>query len=208
MQARESNKASGMSTATLSSELRELYLDASAKIQQQFAATGDGCAALQQRTRLVEGICQRLWQQIISPEERGPSGFALVALGGFGREWLFPHSDVDVLFLHANSDAEPAYKDSIRRFSQELWDLRMKVSPTIRTLAECDRFDAANVEFTISLLDCRTSSVIENFHSSTRQNHSQAGDARGRSRWYRAWRKSRAPVTPSTATPSSTLNRT
>ena len=144
-----------MSTATLSSELRELYLDASAKIQQQFAATGDGCAALQQRTRLVEGICQRLWQQIISPEERGPSGFALVALGGFGREWLFPHSDVDILFLHANSDAEPAYKDSIRRFSQELWDLRMKVSPTIRTLAECDRFDATNVEFTISLLDCR-----------------------------------------------------
>ena len=144
-----------MSTATLSSELRELYLDASARIQQQFAATGDGRAALQQRTRLVEGICQRLWQQIISPEERGPSGFALVALGGFGREWLFPHSDVDILFLHANSDAEPAYKDSIRRFSQELWDLRMKVSPTIRTLAECDRFDATNVEFTISLLDCR-----------------------------------------------------
>jgi [protein-PII] uridylyltransferase len=144
-----------MSTATLSSELRELYLDASAKIQQQFAATGDGRTALQQRTRLVEGICQRLWQQIISPEERGPSGFALIALGGFGREWLFPHSDVDILFLHANSDAEPAYKDSIRRFSQELWDLRMKVSPTTRTLAECDRFDAANVEFTISLLDCR-----------------------------------------------------
>jgi [protein-PII] uridylyltransferase len=144
-----------MSTVTLSSELRELYLDASAKIQQQFAATGDGRTALQQRTRLVEGICQRLWQQIISPEEHGPSGFALVALGGFGREWLFPHSDVDLLFLHAHSDAEPAYKDSIRRFSQELWDLRMKVSPTTRTLAECDRFDATNVEFTISLLDCR-----------------------------------------------------
>ena len=31
----------------------------------------------------------------------------------------------------------------------------MKVSPTTRTLAECDRFDATNVEFTISLLDCR-----------------------------------------------------
>jgi [protein-PII] uridylyltransferase len=144
-----------MSTASLSSELRDLYTEESARIQQQFAATGDGRAALQQRTRLVESIVQKLWLQIISPEEHGPSGFALVALGGFGRGWLFPHSDVDILFLHANGDAEPTYKDSIRRFSQELWDLRMKVSPTTRTLTECDRFDPTNVEFTVSLLDCR-----------------------------------------------------
>lgn len=144
-----------MSTASLSSDLRGLYAEESARIQQQFAATGDGRAAVQQRTKLVEAVVQRLWQQIISAEEHGPSGFALVALGGFGRGWLFPHSDVDLLFLHANGDTEPAYKDSIRRFSQELWDLRMKVSPATRTLAECDRFDGANVEFTISLLDCR-----------------------------------------------------
>ena len=144
-----------MSTAVLSSELRDLYLEESDRIQQAFASTGDGRSALEQRTRLVESILQKLWHEIISPEEHGPSGFALVALGGFGRGWLFPHSDIDILFLHANSDAEPTYRDSIRRFSQELWDLRMKVSPTTRTLTECDRFDGANVEFTVSLLDSR-----------------------------------------------------
>ncbi len=144
-----------MTTAVLISELRDLYLEESTRIQQAFASTGDGRAAVQQRTRLVEGILQRLWQEVISPEEHGPSGFALVALGGFGRGWLFPHSDIDILFLHSSSEAEPTYRDSIRRFSQELWDLRMKVSPTTRTLAECDRFDPANVEFTVSLLDCR-----------------------------------------------------
>jgi [protein-PII] uridylyltransferase len=145
----------GMSTASLSSELRDLYTEESTRIQQRFASSGDGRAAVQQRTRLVEAIVLRLWKHVISQEESGPSGFALVALGGFGRGWLFPHSDIDLLFLHANSETEPAYKDSIRRFSQDLWDLRMKVSPTTRALAECDRFDAANVEFTISLLDCR-----------------------------------------------------
>ena len=144
-----------MPTASLSSDLRALYLEESRRIQQQFTATGDGRAALQQRTRLVETVVQRLWQEIISPEENGPTGFALIALGGFGRGWLFPHSDVDLLFLHANGETEPAFKDSIRRFSQEMWDLRMKVSPTTRAVAECDRFDSANVEFTISLLDSR-----------------------------------------------------
>jgi len=144
-----------MSTASLNGQLRDLYTEESTRIQQQFTATGDGRATVQQRTRLVENILRRLWLEIISPEEHGPTGFALVALGGFGRGWLFPHSDVDILFLHASADAEPAFKDSIRRFSQELWDLRMKVSPATRTLSECERFETANVEFTISLLDCR-----------------------------------------------------
>src|SRR5215831_18286812 len=109
-----------MTTASLSGELRDLYSEESARIQQQFALTGDGRLAVGERTRLVETIALRLWREIISSEESGPPGFALVALGGFGRGWLFPHSDVDILFLHANSDMEPAYKDSIRRFSQEL----------------------------------------------------------------------------------------
>src|SRR6266576_2685184 len=145
----------GMTTASLSRELRDLYTEETARIHQQFAATGDGRSAVQQRTRLVETITRRLWQEIVSSDEAGPRGFTLAALGGFGRSWLFPHSDVDLLFLHAGKESESAFQDHIRCFSQEMWDLRMKVSPTIRTLAECDRFDSSNVEFTISLLDCR-----------------------------------------------------
>ncbi|MGA3349409.1 MAG: HD domain-containing protein, partial [Candidatus Sulfotelmatobacter sp.] len=80
---------------------------------------------------------------------------ALVATGGFGRGWLFPYSDIDILFLHADRGSEETYKDATRRFSQELWDLKLKLSPASRTLSECDRFDANNTEFTISLLDCR-----------------------------------------------------
>ena len=34
-------------------------------------------------------------------------------------------------------------------------DLRLKLSPASRALAECDRYDPKNTEFTISLLDCR-----------------------------------------------------
>ena len=145
----------GMTTASLSGELRDLYTEESARIQQQFAVTGDGSLAIRERTRLLETIALRLWRETIAPDENGPPGFALVALGGFGRGWLFPHSDVDILFLHAGGDTESAFKDPIRRFSQEMWDLHLKLSPATRVLSECDRFEAANVEFTISLLDCR-----------------------------------------------------
>ncbi len=141
--------------SSLSSELRDLYTEESGRIRQEFTASGDGRAAIAQRTNLVEHVLLRLWKEIISPDEAGPKNLALVAVGGFGRRWLFPHSDVDVLFLHADRRIEEEFRDRIRRFSQELWDLRMKLSPATRTMAECDQFDPENVEFTISLLDCR-----------------------------------------------------
>jgi [protein-PII] uridylyltransferase len=144
-----------MAASSLISELRDSLSDESARIQREFEAFGDGRAALAQRTRLVEDILARLWRDIISPDQTKPVNFALVATGGFGRGWLFPYSDIDLLFLFGDRLAEQAFKDPIRRFSQELWDLRLKLSPASRTLSECDRYDANNTEFTISLLDCR-----------------------------------------------------
>jgi len=139
----------------LSSELRNSYGEESARIQQEFEATGDGRAAIIKRSVLIENIARGLWQESIAKDENGPPNFALVAIGGFGRSWLFPYSDIDLLFLHDSQAAEEALKDPICRFSQELWDLRLKLSPATRTLAECDRLDPNNPEFTFALLDCR-----------------------------------------------------
>ena len=144
-----------MTTApVLSSSLRDFYTEESAQIRHEFEQSGHGRAALLQRTSLVEAVCERLWKQIFASEAE-PQKFALIALGGFGRGLLFPHSDIDLLFLHNGNGAEEQYKDQIRRFSQELWDLRLKLSPATRRLAECDKVNPENVEFTISLLDCR-----------------------------------------------------
>src|SRR5580700_3654611 len=141
--------------SSLIGELRGSLNEESARIQREFAASGDGRSAVAQRTELIEGILQRLWLDLISPEADKPRNFALVATGGFGRGWLFPYSDIDLLFLFSDRGNEQAFKDPVRRFSQELWDLRLKLSPATRTLAECEHYDPNNTEFTISLLDCR-----------------------------------------------------
>jgi [protein-PII] uridylyltransferase len=141
--------------SSLISELRGSLAEETARMARDFAATGDGRAAIAQRTRLIEDILKRLWRDLVSADEAGPRDFALVATGGFGRGWLFPHSDIDLLFLYADRGGEQLHKEAVRQFSQELWDLKLKLSPASRTLAECDRFDANNTEFTISLLDCR-----------------------------------------------------
>jgi [protein-PII] uridylyltransferase len=152
-------------------ELRELYAAESARIQRDFEASTDGRAAILGRTNLVETIALRLWKEFVSPDLDGPPGFALIALGGFGRRWLFPYSDIDILFLHNTQDTEKEFKGRIRSFSQELWDLRLKLSPATRLAAECERFDPNNVEFTISLLDSRLlagdPAVFQRLHDQT-----------------------------------------
>ena len=146
-----------MAASSLIGELRASLTDEAASIQREFEATGDGRAAVAARTRLIEEILKRLWGEIVASNEslEGPANLALVATGGFGRGWLFPYSDIDLLFLFDDRDAEQKFRDPVRRLSQELWDLKLKLSPASRTLAECDRYDVNNTEFTISLLDCR-----------------------------------------------------
>jgi [protein-PII] uridylyltransferase len=144
-----------MAASSSIGEMRTSLSEGSARIQRNFEKTGDGRATVAQRTRLIEEILLKLWRDHISLDGSDPVNFVLVATGGFGRGWLFPYSDIDLLFLFADRDAEHMFKDPVRRFSQELWDLKLKLSPASRTLAECDRYDPNNTEFTISLLDCR-----------------------------------------------------
>ena len=96
-----------MSTiATLGSELRDLYARESSAIQAALLRYRDGRAAIAQRTALVDSIVLRLWNEIISADTAAPKNLALVATGGYGRGWLFPHSDIDLLFLHARRRRE------------------------------------------------------------------------------------------------------
>jgi len=137
---------------SLNTQLRDLYSHGLKRIQEQFAQDGNGRAAIAQRTALVEELILRLWNELFS----GDVGeFAIAAIGGFGRGSLFPYSDIDLLFLQGDRTDQDRFRGHIRLLSRELWDLRLKLSPTTRTLTECDRFDPTNLEFTISLLDCR-----------------------------------------------------
>ena len=82
-----------------------------------------------------------------------PAALALVAVGGYGRGQLFPHSDVDVLILlpeHGNAPAE-----SIERFFATLWDIGIELGHAVRTVEECASEMAGDVTIRTSLLENR-----------------------------------------------------
>ncbi len=83
------------------------------------------------------------------------SGVSVLAVGGYGRSQLFPFSDVDVLILFDSEKPLAASKASTAAFLQRLWDCGMRVSHSVRTLAECLEVHDQNTELNISLLDHR-----------------------------------------------------
>jgi [protein-PII] uridylyltransferase len=135
--------------------LRDSYESAASRIRDKFRERGDGRAAVAERAALVDGIVVQLFQERIAPPAGGPEGLCLAAVGGYGRRTLFPHSDVDLLFVAAEARSAGTHRKAIAEISRGLWDLGLRVSPAVRTMAECNQVESENLEFSISLLDAR-----------------------------------------------------
>ena len=140
-------------------ELQQRYERAMESIRDVFntntRSPGAGTVAIAARATAVDHLIQAIWTQAHAAQPVLASGVALVAVGGYGRNELFPYSDVDLMFLLDNRVSESALKEPIRQINQALWDCGLRVSAMTRTLAECGKFDPENVEFTLSLLDAR-----------------------------------------------------
>lgn len=84
------------------------------------------------------------------------SGLALVAIGGYGRSEMCPHSDIDIAFLAAEEDdpmLDAAVKEAFRLIVEVLIDgERLDVSYAYRPLIDCERLDPKDKT---SLLDAR-----------------------------------------------------
>ena len=83
-----------------------------------------------------------------------PSSAALVAVGGYGRGELFPHSDVDVLIL-LQEMPDAALRSRLEELVQLFWDIGLEIGHSIRTIDECLSEAAADITVQTSLLEAR-----------------------------------------------------
>ena len=105
-----------------------------------------------QRADSVDRLVQETASRYLQPKLGFP--FALTAVGGYGRRELFPHSDVDLIVL-APEESLTELKEPLSEFLRELWDAGLRVSQSVRTVAECSRLHDRNIELHVSLLDAR-----------------------------------------------------
>lgn len=145
----------GIPSTPLAAVLRDLYAEEFARIEREFRATSNGRVATECRASLLDRIILDLSREFLEPQPDQLKKISLVALGGYGRKELFPHSDIDLMFLFEDSDAESRYREGTQAIGRALWDLRLRVSPTHRLLSECEKLQRDNPEFNISALDSR-----------------------------------------------------
>ena len=108
---------------------------------------------LQKLAKHTDATLKLLWQSADFPATA-----CLVAVGGFGRQELFPHSDVDVLLLladDANVDGDPALKAKVENFISNCWDSGLEIGSSVRTAADCVMEAGKDVTVQTSLLEAR-----------------------------------------------------
>ncbi len=131
------------------------------QIQREFFATGDAAPVLAGLSALIERMTIDAFQTSF---RTAPIPIAMLAVGGFGRRELFPFSDVDVLLLIERESQAAALKNALSEFVRLLWDAGLRLSHSVRSIAECAEIHEGNVELSISLLDRRLVAGSQDLH--------------------------------------------
>lgn len=111
-----------------------------------------GQSLLMDHSRLVDEFIADCFSQ----EESGKAAdsVALVALGGYGRQELFPYSDIDLMILF-----RPRFKRKIAAVADcvlyPLWDTGMEVGHGVRTIKESIRQGREDFFFQVAMADAR-----------------------------------------------------
>jgi len=78
---------------------------------------------------------------------------ALIAVGGYGRREQFPYSDIDLLIVSAKEITDTNLKNNIESFISVLWDLKLKVGSSVRSVNQAVLFSRDDQTIITNLLE-------------------------------------------------------
>jgi [protein-PII] uridylyltransferase len=105
---------------------------------------------VQRRAQLIDQLLALAWQR----QPWADDAISLIAVGGYGRGELLPHSDIDLLILLPDDGIE-RYRDAVESFITLLWDINLHVGHSVRTVAECREAAAVDITVATNLMEAR-----------------------------------------------------
>ena len=128
-------------------------------IKNKFLISSDGSLNIGLNTILVDSLLSVIFKKLFFKKfNNNDYCFSIVAVGGYGRGELAPHSDIDVLFLLPNSLSKKHTKnieETIQLILYILWDLGFVVGYSTRTIKDCVQKIKLDLTITTSLLERR-----------------------------------------------------
>jgi [protein-PII] uridylyltransferase len=125
---------------------------------------GEGRVVCQARSVIIDWLLRYILEGVKNaappPDKTAWPVFALVAIGGYGRAELNPHSDIDIMFLHesdmvSQGKARPALAALVDGLLYTLWDLGFKVGHSVRSVEDCVKVANSDMQSKTSLIEAR-----------------------------------------------------
>ena len=140
--------------------LRQVYAEGRAAIAAEIAAAPreahraihDYAWLVDRITTLTLDMAARWLHPLVSPT--ASERVCAIAVGGYGRAEMAPFSDVDLLFLTPYKQT-PWGESLIESVLYCLWDLRLKVGQSVRTIDDCLRLARTDITIRTTLLEHR-----------------------------------------------------
>ena len=133
------------------------------RLKMQHRAGAEGLPICTARAAILDALLQHLWERAkagLTPQAKKEfPPLALVAIGGYGRAELNPHSDIDFMFLHDGQIAAgrplPYLSKMIDGVLYPLWDMGLKVGHSVRELEDCVKVANTDMQSKTSLIEAR-----------------------------------------------------
>ncbi len=144
-------------------------------------AGGDGVEVARLFSQAADDAVQALWE--FAAERLYPAAnptqaerLSLLAVGGYGRGVLAPHSDLDVLFLRPWK-ITPRAEQVTEFVLYVLWDLGLKVGASARSVDDCLKLAKSDMTIRTALLEARhlagdadlSAEIIDKFKAAARK---------------------------------------
>ena len=117
------------------------------------------------RAMFMDALLGALWDK---QDWRGAQ-LSLVAVGGYGRGELHPHSDIDLLVLLGDRAQECS--EELEKFLTLLWDIGLNIGHSVRTVDQCADVAKDDITIVTNLMEARvirgSSSLMEAVRQAT-----------------------------------------
>ncbi len=103
------------------------------------------------RATFIDCLLQRIWHLYGLEDAKH---LALCAVGGYGRGHLQPYSDIDLLIVSKKA-LKPDVKEKIGMFITLLWDIKLDVGQSVRTIKETVKLAKEDISIATNLVESR-----------------------------------------------------
>ncbi len=135
--------------AALTPLLCKTIQQANNAIKKRFLAGENITLLVRDRATLIDWILAHVWYRYFGNDNQD---IALIAVGGYGRGELHLYSDIDLLILLRHDNSEE-HKTNIEQFITLLWDLKLDVGHSVRSIESCISEATADITIATNLME-------------------------------------------------------